>query len=69
MVREQNLATQIRYTLPEGDHWPLAIGEGLYGFTGNNYETGNPKIQSVPWLGNIAEIEYGIFQEQKMILL
>ena len=35
-------------TLPEGDHWPLAIGEGLHGFTGNNYVTGAPKIQGVP---------------------
>ena len=43
-------------TLPEGDHWPLAIGEGLHGFTGNNYVTGAPKIQGVPWLGNIAEM-------------
>ena len=31
---EQNLDTQIllKY-LPEGDHWPLAIGEGLHGFS------------------------------------
>ena len=23
--------------LPEGDHWPLAIGEGFHGFTQNSY--------------------------------
>ena len=43
-------------TLPEGDFWPLAIGEGLAGFTPSSYLTGDPKIQSVPWLGNIAEM-------------
>ena len=42
--------------LPEGDFWPLAIGEGLAGFTPNSYLTGDPRIQSVPWLGNIAEM-------------
>ena len=42
--------------LPEGDHWPLAIGEGLHGFSPNSYLTGDVKIQSVPWLGNIAEM-------------
>ena len=42
--------------LPEGDFWPLAIGEGLHGFTPNSYLTGDPRIQSVPWLGNIAEM-------------
>ena len=35
---------------------PLAIGEGLHGFAPNNYATGTPKIQGVPWLGNIAEM-------------
>ena len=35
-------------TLPEGDHWPLAIGEGLHGFSPNSYLTGDVKIQSVP---------------------
>ena len=43
-------------TLPEGDFWPLAIGEGLAGFSPSSYLTGDPKIQSVPWLGNIAEM-------------
>ena len=42
--------------LPEGDFWPLAIGEGLNGFSPNSYLTGDPLIQSVPWLGNIAEM-------------
>ena len=32
------------------------IGEGLHGFSPNNYKTGDVKIQSVPWLGNIAEM-------------
>ena len=43
-------------TLPEGDHWPLAIGEGLHGFQPSNYLKGVPKIQGVPWKGNIAEM-------------
>ena len=43
-------------TLPGDDHWPLAIGEGLQGFDTNSYLTGKPIIQSVPWLGNIAEM-------------
>ena len=43
-------------TLPEGDHWPLAIGEGLHGFSPNSYLTGDVKIQSVPWKGNISEM-------------
>ena len=43
-------------TLPEGDNWPLAIGEGLHGFSPSSYLTGDPLIQSVPWLGNIAEM-------------
>jgi len=42
--------------LPGDDHWPLAIGEGLQGFSTNSYLTGDPIIQSVPWLGNIAEM-------------
>ena len=42
--------------LPEGDFWPLAIGEGLHGFSPNNYLTGEVKIQSTPWLGNISEM-------------
>ena len=42
--------------LPEGDYWPLAIGEGLHGFSPNNYLTGNTIIQSVPWLGNVSEM-------------
>ncbi|WP_440931171.1 LamG-like jellyroll fold domain-containing protein [Candidatus Pelagibacter sp.] len=42
--------------LPEGDLWPLAIGEGLHGFSPNSYLTGDVKIQSVPWLGNVAEM-------------
>ena len=36
-------------TLPEGDHWPLAIGEGLHGFQPSNYLKGVPKIQGVGW--------------------
>ena len=43
-------------TLPEGDYWPLAIGEGLHGFQPSNYLKGVPKIQGVPWKGNIAEM-------------
>ena len=42
--------------LPEGNYWPLAIGEGLHGFSPNNYLTGKAKIQSTPWLGNISEM-------------
>ena len=42
--------------LPEGDFWPLAIGEGLHGFTLNSYINGDIKIQGVPWKGNIAEM-------------
>ena len=42
--------------LPEGDLWPLAIGEGLHGFTQNSYLNGVVKIQGVPWKGNIAEM-------------
>ncbi|WP_440936877.1 LamG-like jellyroll fold domain-containing protein [Candidatus Pelagibacter sp.] len=42
--------------LPEGDLWPLAIGEGLHGFTLNSYINGEVKIQGVPWKGNIAEM-------------
>ena len=42
--------------LPEGDLWPLAIGEGLHGFTLNSYINGDIKIQGVPWKGNIAEM-------------
>ena len=42
--------------LPEGDHWPLAIGEGLHGFTLNSYINGEVKIQGVPWKGNISEM-------------
>ena len=42
--------------LPEGNYWPLAIGEGLSGFSPNNYLTGKAKIQSTPWLGNISEM-------------
>ena len=42
-------------SLPEGD-WPLAIGEGLAGFKGGDYKTGKVRIQSTPWLGNIAEM-------------
>ena len=43
-------------SLPEGNYWPLAIGEGLAGFKPANYKTGKVKIKSVPWLGNIAEM-------------
>ena len=43
-------------TLPEGNFWPLAIGEGLHGFQPSNYQKGVPKIQGVPWKGNIAEM-------------
>ena len=42
--------------LPQGDHWPLAIGEGLHGFSPNSYLTGDVLMQSVPWLGNISEM-------------
>ena len=42
--------------LPAGDHWPLAIGEGLHGFAPNNYLNGQVKMQGVPWLGNISEM-------------
>ena len=43
-------------TLPEGDHWPLAIGEGLHGFSPNSYLSGDVLMQSVPWKGNISEM-------------
>ncbi|MDC0416302.1 hypothetical protein OAM12_03470 [Candidatus Pelagibacter sp.] len=43
-------------TLPEMDVWPLAIGEGLDGFSPSSYLSGAPIIQSVPWLGNISEM-------------
>lgn len=43
-------------TLPEMDVWPLAIGEGLHGFSPSSYLSGAPVIQSVPWLGNISEM-------------
>ena len=42
-------------SLPIGN-WPLAIGEGLAGFTRGDYKTGKVKIQSTPWFGNIAEM-------------
>ena len=55
--------------LPQGDHWPLAIGEGLHGFSPNSYLTGDVLIQSVPWLGNISEMRIWNIQGLKMTLL
>ena len=55
-ARAKSGYTNPKEKLPQGDFWPLAIGEGLHGFSPNNYKTGDVKIQSVPWLGNIAEM-------------
>ena len=55
-ARSKSGYTNPQEKLPQGDFWPLAIGEGLHGFSPNNYQTGDVKIQSVPWLGNIAEM-------------
>ena len=55
-ARAKSGYTNPQEILPEGDLWPLAIGEGLHGFSPNSYLTGDVKIQSVPWLGNIAEM-------------
>ena len=55
-ARKKSKYTNPPETLPEGDHWPLAIGEGLHGFQPKSYLKGVPKIQDVPWKGNIAEM-------------
>jgi hypothetical protein len=55
-ARQKSNYTNPPEILPEGNFWPLAIGEGLHGFSPNNYLTGDVKIQSTPWLGNISEM-------------
>lgn len=56
-AREKSGYTNPKERLPLGDYWPLAIGEGLHGFSPSDHqaEDAKPVIQSVPWLGNIAE--------------
>ena len=54
--RKKNGYTNPPESLPEGNDWPLVIGEGSAGFKPNNYKKGKVKIQSTPWLGNIAEM-------------
>ena len=55
-ARNKSAYTNPPEILPEGNFWPLAIGEGVHGFSPNNYLTGDVKIQSTPWLGNISEM-------------
>ena len=55
-ARKKSAYTNPPEILPEGNFWPLAIGEGVHGFSPNNYLTGDVKIQSTPWLGNISEM-------------